>query len=332
MLDYADSSRSTSSTGAARSTRCATCSKQYQRNHNLFHVDDEEMPVFGTMASQFNDPGTNRLFRACHRTIWTNSRVDGRFADGRRLREQASRTTGHMIPPDRVRYLAEIAASGPRATIRRVGTQAQSAIAQRLFQLGAAAADAAARRCATAKAKIDWSLSPRTARSELDPECAGPARRLGRAASSVRADEHWLQGPRTSEIRVEPVHEVAVGTPHPEGRAAALRGLGRATVLAAPRERARASSRSRRACSRSSARARTRPACSRARAAPSAPTGASTTSRRAAGAAPVDGVRLGDALRRGSATSGPTSTARSATPACRSARLDDAKKLYSGFD
>ena len=72
------------------------------------------------------------------------------------------------------------------------------------------------------------------------------------------------------------------------------------------------------ASSRSSARARTPRACSPARAAPSAPTGASTTSPRHAGQAPVDRLRLGDPLRRGPRRRARTSTARSATRASRS--------------
>ena len=38
--------------------------KQYQRNHQLFTQDVDEMPVFGTIASQFNDPGANSLYKA----------------------------------------------------------------------------------------------------------------------------------------------------------------------------------------------------------------------------------------------------------------------------
>ena len=34
--------------------------KQYKRNHNLFETKDEDIPVFGTIASQFNDPGMNQ--------------------------------------------------------------------------------------------------------------------------------------------------------------------------------------------------------------------------------------------------------------------------------
>src|ERR1019366_5211466 len=38
--------------------------KQYQRNHKLFDKNATDMPVFGTIASQFNDPGTNTLYKA----------------------------------------------------------------------------------------------------------------------------------------------------------------------------------------------------------------------------------------------------------------------------
>ena len=38
--------------------------KQYQRSHMLFDQDLDDMPVYGTIASQFNDPGTNALFAA----------------------------------------------------------------------------------------------------------------------------------------------------------------------------------------------------------------------------------------------------------------------------
>src|ERR1035437_5179365 len=37
--------------------------KQYKRNHNLFDLDDENIPVYGTIASQFNDPGMNKLYK-----------------------------------------------------------------------------------------------------------------------------------------------------------------------------------------------------------------------------------------------------------------------------
>jgi methylmalonyl-CoA mutase len=64
MLDFADAIAinkfdKRGSLDALRDVR-----KQYKRNHNKFNVPDEQLPVFGTMASQFNDPGMNTLYRA----------------------------------------------------------------------------------------------------------------------------------------------------------------------------------------------------------------------------------------------------------------------------
>lgn len=79
--------------------------KQYKRNHLLFDQSDDELPVFGTIASQFNDPGTNRLFAHLMNLIAKKSgneafKITG-DADGESEKI-------YIIPPDRVRYLAEI--------------------------------------------------------------------------------------------------------------------------------------------------------------------------------------------------------------------------------
>lgn len=37
--------------------------KQFKRNHKLWETDDDTLPVVGTIASQFNDPGMNQLYR-----------------------------------------------------------------------------------------------------------------------------------------------------------------------------------------------------------------------------------------------------------------------------
>lgn len=62
MLDFADivAVNKFDKRGAQDALR--DVKKQYQRNHNLWDKDPETMPVFGTIASQFNDPGTNELF------------------------------------------------------------------------------------------------------------------------------------------------------------------------------------------------------------------------------------------------------------------------------
>ncbi|REK62161.1 MAG: methylmalonyl-CoA mutase, partial [Bacteroidetes bacterium] len=64
MLDFADliALNKFDKRGALDALR--DVKKQYQRNHNLWEVDPESMPVYGTIASQFNDPGTNSLYKA----------------------------------------------------------------------------------------------------------------------------------------------------------------------------------------------------------------------------------------------------------------------------
>jgi methylmalonyl-CoA mutase len=62
MLDFADivAVNKFDKRGALDAIR--DVKKQFQRNHNLWDLDPDTMPVYGTIASQFNDPGTNELF------------------------------------------------------------------------------------------------------------------------------------------------------------------------------------------------------------------------------------------------------------------------------
>ena len=80
--------------------------KQYKRNHQLFTANDEDLPVFGTMASQFNDPGMNNLFSAIMKTITDKTGMD--FNAQMELSVNQSEKI-YIIPPDRTRYLSEIA-------------------------------------------------------------------------------------------------------------------------------------------------------------------------------------------------------------------------------
>ncbi len=79
--------------------------KQYQRNHNLWDSDPESLPVYGTIASQFNDPGTNTLYKKLIEIINKKTGAD--------LTSNLNLPTGdsekiYIIPPQRVRYLSEI--------------------------------------------------------------------------------------------------------------------------------------------------------------------------------------------------------------------------------
>ncbi|MCC5923987.1 MAG: methylmalonyl-CoA mutase family protein [Crocinitomicaceae bacterium] len=79
--------------------------KQYQRNHNLWDEKVDDMPVYGTIASQFNDPGMNTLYKVLMDTLKTKagSVLDSNFEVTKEMSEKI-----FVIPPERTRYLSEI--------------------------------------------------------------------------------------------------------------------------------------------------------------------------------------------------------------------------------
>ncbi|HEY8928897.1 MAG TPA: methylmalonyl-CoA mutase family protein [Mucilaginibacter sp.] len=105
--------------------------KQYKRNHMLFNAKDDEIPVYGTMASQFNDPGMNTLFAALMKAIKTKTGVDlvGTHAA---VEHEGESEKIYIIPPDRNRYLAEIAES---SAAYNEWVNEQCKIAQQLYQI-----------------------------------------------------------------------------------------------------------------------------------------------------------------------------------------------------
>ena len=50
--------------------------KQYMRNNNLWDVHMDDLPVYGTIASQFNDPGMNGLYKAIMDQLVEKTRAD----------------------------------------------------------------------------------------------------------------------------------------------------------------------------------------------------------------------------------------------------------------
>lgn len=105
MLDFADiiAINKFDKRGALDALR--DVKKQYQRNHDLWHEDPATMPVFGTIASQFNDPGTNTLYRKIIDTI--NERTEAGL-EGTMQFDKGESEKIYIIPPSRVRYLSEI--------------------------------------------------------------------------------------------------------------------------------------------------------------------------------------------------------------------------------
>jgi len=106
MLDFADlvALNKFDKRGALDAIR--DVKKQYQRNHNLWDADVETMPIFGTIASQFNDPGMNTLYKSIMDKIVekTGANLKSTFQITREMSEKI-----YVIPPHRTRYLSEIA-------------------------------------------------------------------------------------------------------------------------------------------------------------------------------------------------------------------------------
>ena len=129
MLDFADviALNKFDKRGALDALR--DVKKQYQRNHNLWDKKPEEMPVYGTIASQFNDPGTNQLYKHVMDTLLAKTGADlkSSFEITREMSEKV-----FVIPPHRTRYLSEISETN-RKYDQWVNEQAE--VAQNLYAL-----------------------------------------------------------------------------------------------------------------------------------------------------------------------------------------------------
>ncbi len=128
MLDYADLVCINKFDKAGALDALADVKKQFKRNHALWTARDEELPVIGTMASKFNDDGVNHLFELLIKKIKTKTNVSfGEF----HFAETAKVSQG-IIPSSRTRYLSEISENN-RNYDQLV--KDQSAIASKLYQL-----------------------------------------------------------------------------------------------------------------------------------------------------------------------------------------------------
>lgn len=127
MLDFADlvAINKFDKRGALDALR--DVKKQYQRNHGLWHADPETLPVFGTIASQFNDPGMNTLYREIMDKIEEKTEA-GLQSDFHISKEMSEKI--FVIPPSRTRYLSEIAESN-RAYDEKAAGQAE--VAQKMY-------------------------------------------------------------------------------------------------------------------------------------------------------------------------------------------------------
>ncbi|RLD22075.1 MAG: methylmalonyl-CoA mutase [Bacteroidetes bacterium] len=129
MLDFADliAINKFDKRGAQDALR--DVKKQFQRNHDLWESKPEDMPVFGTIASQFNDPGMNTLYSELMSRV--NKVSDGKFVAAYELEGGTSEKI-YIIPPNRTRYLSEISENNRHYDER---VKEQTIIARQLFGL-----------------------------------------------------------------------------------------------------------------------------------------------------------------------------------------------------
>ena len=190
MLDYADIVAINKFDRRGAKDALRDVRKQFQRNRELFETPPEDLPVHGTMASQFDDPGTNGLYRALLRVLTAKT--------GAGLASTADMVVGlpdtrSVIPPKRTRYLAEIAEGNRRYD---AWARDQARLARRMFRLRGAIeelgpGDAAALERRYAEVE-----------GELDPACKALLDGWPALVEAYSGDE-FVYTVRGREIRVE---------------------------------------------------------------------------------------------------------------------------------
>lgn len=131
MLDFADVVAINKFDKAGALDALADVRKQYKRNHQLFMAKDEELPIVGTIAAQFNDAGINELFEKL--IVAINKKLNVAFGSLELHAHSKDTTTKtQIIPPKRVRYLSEITEAS-HAYDKWVNEQA--AIASRWYKI-----------------------------------------------------------------------------------------------------------------------------------------------------------------------------------------------------
>ncbi|MBD3583566.1 methylmalonyl-CoA mutase family protein [Flavobacterium selenitireducens] len=149
MLDFADlvAINKFDKRGALDALR--DVKKQFQRNHQLWDADLDTLPVFGTIASQFNDPGMNTLYKAIMDKVHekTNSGLESSFKISKEMSEKI-----FVIPPGRTRYLSEIAENNRKYD---ASANAQQKVAQTLFGIYRTIASVSGQELALTKFGLD---------------------------------------------------------------------------------------------------------------------------------------------------------------------------------
>ena len=164
MLDYADVIAINKFDKSGALDALHDVRKQFKRNHGLWTAKDEELPVIGTIAAQFNDAGINELFEKLMVTIKTKTGVEfGQIDVHAHLKDTT--TKSQIIPPKRVRYLSEIADTNRGYD---VWVKEQAALATQLYQINGTLN---AVNGLSAAVKDELTAIKKRLEEQLNPEC-----------------------------------------------------------------------------------------------------------------------------------------------------------------
>ncbi|MRX48199.1 methylmalonyl-CoA mutase family protein [Pedobacter puniceum] len=185
MLDFADLVAINKSDKKGAQDAIRDVRKQFKRNHLLFETPDEDLPIFTTMASQFNDPGINQLFKAIIHQIEIKTGLNFN------IKAEVANTDNdkkYIIPPHRTRYLAEITEANFAYSS---WVEQQAGIAQKMYQVNGAVdlcVDYKQEQAAEALKEIYNHLE-----EQLDPYCKNLLKEWPQTLEKYQQDEFVYQ-------------------------------------------------------------------------------------------------------------------------------------------
>ncbi len=190
MLDFADLVAINKADKQGADDALRDVRKQFKRNRLAFDSVDEDLPVYLTVASDFNDPGTNRFYEAMLTQLGLKSGLGLEMSDTAKQ---------HVVPPERSRYLAEI--------VEAIGrydewAETQAGSVERLYRLEGAGEEG-----------VDVSRALAAARDLIDPENLRALERWDGLVAEYSC-EQYIYHVRGREIRVplytEPLSHIRV--------------------------------------------------------------------------------------------------------------------------
>lgn len=204
MLDFADFIALNKMEKKGAEDALLNVRKQYRRNRNLFEPSDDELPIFGTIASKFNDNGTNKLYQALIDNLST--KLDLGWSSNLKF-DQEPTAAHQIIPPEQAGYLGEICRS-VRNYHQRL--QEESVLARQYFQLQGASQILADQSCSS-----DIKQAASELRKKLGTETLSTLEKWPELKHAYRQDE-MVTHVRDREIRTKLFSTTISGTRIPK--------------------------------------------------------------------------------------------------------------------